>query len=127
MTEHGKARHRGEEGEYSEILVPVTELSDRGLLIGVVHEVHEALENFRLIAEGVFDCFAVFPILLVFKHVHERAVIHSVHSQSPDEVALHHPERLGKEEGVRQFLVDPIDDLPPEFIGNQAVELLILE
>ncbi len=127
VTEHRKARHRCKEGAHSKILVAVAELGDGGLLVGVVHEVHEALEDFRFIDEGVFNRIPVFFILLVFEHVHERAVVHPVHSQGSDEVALHHPERFGKQEGVRQFLIDPVDDLPPKLIGDQAVERLVIE
>ena len=51
--------------------------------------------------QHVLDGLAVLGVLLDLEHVHEGAVVHAVHAERPDEIPLHHPERLGQEQRVR--------------------------
>ncbi len=45
-----------------------------------------------------------------------------MHAQGADEVALHHPEGLGEEEGVGRLARAHVHDLPPELSGHGGVE-----
>ena len=94
-----------------------TRLLDRRFLVGVVHEVDVALEDLGVEFERVLDDEAVFGVLLVAHHVHERAVVDAVHAESADEVALHQPERLGQQQRVGRLGGDAIDHLAPELLG----------
>ena len=125
MSEHGKTGKRGEDSTDAEVSVSVTELGYGRFLIGVVHEVDIALENFRLIGKSVLYGKAVLLVLLVLEHVHERGVVNTVHAQCSYEVSLEHPEGLSQQESVRHFLCDPVNDLTPEFLRDPPVEFLI--
>ena len=122
MADHRQPRQRCEERHDPEVFVAGPELLDRRFLVGVGHEVHEALQDLSVELDGVADHLAVARVVLVPEHVHERAVVDPVHPEGPDEVALHQPERLGKEEGVRRLRGDSVDDLAPELVRHQRVE-----
>ena len=48
VTEHRQPGEGGEQHAHAEVLVPVAELRDRSILVGIVHEVDEPLEHLRL-------------------------------------------------------------------------------
>ncbi len=123
MADHRQAgegrHHRGD----PEVLVALAELLQRGLLVGVAHEVDVALEDLGVELDGVLDDPPVAGAVLVAEHVHERAVVDAMHAQRPDEVALEQPERLGEQERVGDLGRDPVDDLAPELERHPGVEL----
>ena len=125
VAEHREAGHRAHQRADAEVLVVVAELRDRGVLVRVVHEVDEALQDLRLEVEDVLDRLAILVVLLALQHVHECRVVDTVHAQRADEVALHHPERLGEKQGVGRARLHRVDDLAPELEGEDAVELLL--
>ncbi len=125
VSEHRKPRHGHHKGTNTEVLVLLAELSDGGVLVGVVHKVHESLEYFRVELQGVLNRLAILGVLLVLEHVHKGAVVDPVHTEGPHKVPFHHPERLGQEEGVRDLLSYPIDHLSPELLRYSQVELLL--
>ena len=55
VTEHGQPGQGGHQHADAEILVALAELVHRGALVRVVHEVHVALEDFRVELQGVLD------------------------------------------------------------------------
>ncbi len=124
MAEHGQSGHGRHHRAYAEIFVSPAELGDRGLLVGIVHEVDEALEDVLVEFLGVADRLAVLRVLLALEHVHEGGVVHPMHAEGADEVALHHPEGLGEKEGVGSLARAEVHDLAPEFLGHRAVEVL---
>ena len=125
VPDHRKAGKRRQQRAYREVLVTVAELGDGRLLIGVVHEVHVALEDLRLEDKRVLYSQPVLLVLLILEHVHERGVVDPVHSECSHEVAFHHPESLCEKQCVRNFLSDPVNDLSPEFLRDSPVELLV--
>ena len=127
MAEHRQTGQRGEYGADGEVAVAVAELCDRGLLVGVVHEVHIALEDLGFEDQGVLDRHAVLLVLLVLEHVHEGRVVDAVHAQCADEIALHHPEGLCEKQRVWNLVRNAVDHLPPELLRNPPVELLVAE
>ncbi len=118
MADHRRAGHRGEEGADAEILVAVAELRDRRFLVRVAHEIDEALEDLLVEFLGVLDGQAIERVLLVLEHVHEGRVVDAVHSQGPREIAFHHPESLGEEEGVGRGDRAFVDHFPPELVRH---------
>ena len=46
-----------------------------------------------------------------------------MHAEGSNEVALEQPEGLGEQEGAGRFRGDAVDDLPPELVGHQPVEI----
>ena len=125
VPEHRQPGHRRHERRDAEVLVARAELLDRSLLVGVVHEVDEALEDLGVELEGLAHDLPVVGVAFVPQQVHERAVVHAVHAEGPDEVALHEPERLGEEERAGRLGRDPIDDVAPELGGHRAVEVAL--
>jgi hypothetical protein len=123
VADHRQPRHRRQQRRDPERLVAGPELLDRGLLVGVRHEVHVALEDLGVELDGLADDLAVARVVLVAEHVHERAVVDAVHAERPDEVALEQPERLGEEQRVGRLGGDPVDDLAPELVGHPPLEL----
>ena len=123
VAEHRQAgqgrQHRGD----AEVLVALAELLDRGLLVGVAHEVDVALEDLRVELDGLLDRLPVARRVLVAEHVHERAVVDAVHAERPDEVALEQPEGLGQQERAGDLRGDPVDHLAPELDRHPRVEL----
>ncbi len=93
-------------------------------LVGVVHEVHVALQDLGVELERVLDDRAVLGVVLVAQHVHKGAVVDPVHAQRADEIALQQPEGLGQEQGVGRFGRHPVHHLAPELVGHGRVELL---
>ena len=55
VAEHRQARQRREDRRDAEVLVALAELLDRGLLVGVAHEVDVALEDLRVELDGLLD------------------------------------------------------------------------
>ena len=123
VAEHRQPGQRREDGGHPEVLVALAELLERGLLVGVAHEVDVALEDLRVELDGLLDHLPVAGAVLVAEHVHERAVVDAVHAERPDEVALEQPERLGQQERVRDLGGHPVDDLAPELDRHAPVEL----
>src|SRR6185369_3724874 len=122
VTEHGKTRKCRHQGTDAEIFVPLPKLLDRGLLVGIVHEVDVALENVGIELEGVLDYAAIVGVLLVAQHIHECAVVDAMHTESANEVAFHEPEGFGKEKSAGDFTGNAIDDLAPEFDGHGGIK-----
>ena len=116
VAQHRQPGQRGHDRRDADVLVALAELLDRGLLVGVVHEVDVALEDLGVELEGLPDEPPVARAVLVAEHVHERAVVDAVHPEGPDEVALEHPERLGEQERAGDLGRDPVDDLAPELV-----------
>ncbi len=123
VAEHGQAGEGGQHDAGSEIFITLAKLIHRGALIGVVHEVDEALEDFRLKFEGVLHDGAVLGVVFVAQQVHEGAVIHAVHAQGAHEIAFHQPERLGQQQGVGGFHGGTVHHLTPEFNRHEGIKL----
>ena len=123
VAQHRQPGERREDGGDAEVLVALAELLERRLLVRVAHEVDVALEDLRVELDGLLDDLPVARPVLVAEHVHERAVVDAVHAERPDEIALEQPERLGQQERAGHLLGDAIDDLAPELVRHQAVEL----
>ncbi len=127
MAEHRKSRHGGEECADSYVLVAISKLGIGGFFIRVVHEVYITLKDFRIKENGVFYGVTILLVVFIFQHVHESTVVNPVHPQGPDKVSFHHPECLGKQERIRQFLSDTVNYLPPEFLGKGGIEGLLAQ
>ncbi len=125
VAEHGQAGQRGEQGADAEVFVAAAELVDRGALVGVAHEVDVALEDVGVELDGLLEVGAVLGVLFVAQHVHEGAVVDAMHAEGADEVAFEQPEGFGEEEGAGDFGGDAVDDLAPELVGHECVELLL--
>ena len=123
VAEHRQPGQRRQHRRHAEVLVALAELLERGLLVGVAHEVDVALEDLRVELDGLLDDLPVARAVLVAEHVHERAVVDAVHAERPDEVALEQPERLGQQERAGDLGGDPVDDLAPELDRHPRVEL----
>ena len=52
-------------------------------------------------------------------------VVDAVHAERADEVAFEQPEGLGEQERAGNFGGDAVDDLAPELMRHQRVELLL--
>ena len=124
VAEHGQPGQGGEQQADPEVLVVLPELRDRGLLVGIVHEVHVPFEDLRIELQRVLDGGAVAGVVLLLEHVHEGGVVDPVHAQGADEVALHHPEGLGEQQRVWHLARDAIDDLAPELHREELIEPL---
>ncbi len=123
VGEHGEARHGCHQRAHAEVLVPVPELLDGGLLVGVAHEVHEALEDLGIELQRVADGLPVAGVVLRFQHVHERAVVHPVHAEGADEETFQEPERFRQQQRVGSFPRHAVHHLPPELLRHGAVEI----
>ena len=123
MAQHRQARERRHDHRHAEVLVALAELLERGLLVGVAHEVDVALEDLGVELEGLLDDPPVAGAVLVAEHVHERAVVDAVHAEGPHEIALQQPERLGQQERAGDLGGHAIDDLAPELDRHALVEL----
>ena len=123
VADHRQSGQRRHHRRDAEVLVALAELLDRGLLIGVAHEVDVALEDLGVEFEGLAHQPSVAGAVLVAEHVHERAVVDAVHAEGAHEIALEHPERLGQEERVGHLGRDPVDDLAPELDRHARIEL----
>ena len=123
VPKHGQTGHGGHEHADAEVLVALAELIDGGALVGVVHEVDVALEDFGFKLEGVFDQGAVLVVFFVAQHVHEGAVVDAVHAQGAHKVAFHQPEGFGQQEGVGGFAGHAVYHLAPEFHGEGRFEI----
>ena len=82
VAEHRQPGQRRQDRRHAEVLVALAELLDRGLLVGVAHEVDVALEDLRVELEGLLDDLPVARAVLVAEHVHERAVVDAVHARA---------------------------------------------
>ncbi len=127
VAEHGQAGKRGEEHGRAEVLVPGAELVGGGALVGVGHEVDVALEDVRVELDRFLQVRAVFGVFLITQHVHEGAVIDAVHAESADEIALEQPECLGQEQSAGDLDSDTVDDLAPELMRHEGVEVFLRE
>ena len=58
VAEHRQPGQRGQHRRHAEVLVALAELLDRGLLVGVAHEVDVALEDLRVELERLLDDLA---------------------------------------------------------------------
>ena len=123
VAEHRQAGEGGKQGGDAEIFIAFAELLNGGCFIRVVHEIDIALHNLWIVSQGVFKDFTVFGVLLALEHIHESAVVDSVHAEVAHEVALHHPESLGNQQGVGGFAIDAINYLTPEFDRESLVEV----
>ncbi len=123
VSQHGQPGQGGQDGRHAEVLVTLAELLERRLFVRVGHEVDVALEDLGVELDGLADDLAVAGPVLVAEHVHERAVVHAVHAQGADEVALEQPERLGQQERAGDLGRHSIHDLAPELDRHARVEL----
>ena len=123
VTKHWQAGQRRHQRADAKVFVALGELVDRGALIGIAHEVDVALEDLGVELQRVLDHGAVVRVLLVAQHVHECAVVDAMHAECAHEIAFHQPERLGEQQRVGRFDGGAIDDLTPEFVRHDAIEL----
>ena len=123
VPEHRQTRHGRHEHADAEVLLAASELIDRRALVGIVQEVHPALQDVGVELERVAQHPPVVGVALVAQHHHERAVVDAVHAEGADEVALHEPERLGQQQRAGRLHRDAIHDLAPELLRHEAVEL----
>ena len=96
-------------------------------LVGIVHEINIALENFRIELQRVLDHVAIIRVLFIAQHVNERAVVHAMHAQRSHEISFEQPEGFRKEEGARSFGRAPIHHLAPELVWYGRVEFRLGE
>jgi hypothetical protein len=125
VAEHGQAGQRGQQGADAEVLVAGAELVDGGALVGIAHEVDVALEDVGIELDGLLQIGAVLGVLLVAQHVHEGAVVDAMHAEGADEVAFEQPEGFGEQQRAGNFGGDAVDDLAPELVRHEGVELLL--
>ena len=92
VSYHRQARKSGEKSSYSEVSVIRAKLGDGSIFVRVIHEVYISLENLWFKLQSLFDGISIFLVLLILEHVHECAVIYTVHTKSSYKVAFHHPE-----------------------------------
>jgi len=125
VPEHWQAGQGGEQGADSEVLVSGAKLIDRGAFIRIAHETDVALENVGVELDSFLEIRTILRVLFVAQHVHESTVVDAMHAKSADEVAFEEPEGFGKEEGSRNLGGDAVDDLAPELVRHQRVEVLL--
>ncbi len=65
VPEHGETGQRGHHHADTEVLIAFAKLGDGGLLIWIVHEVHEPLQDLRIELRRVLDDQTVLGVLLV--------------------------------------------------------------
>src|SRR6185312_14710620 len=87
MAKHGQAGQGRQQSAYSEVFISFAKLIDRRALVGIVHEIYVALQYLRIELQGLLYHATVVGILLVTQHVHERAVIDTMHPQRPYEIS----------------------------------------
>src|SRR6185295_15906754 len=92
-------------------------------LVRIAHEVYVALHNVWVELQRVLEHRSIFCVLLVTHHVHEGAVIDTMHSQCSDEVTLHQPEGFGEQKCSRNLGSYSVDDFPPELMRHMSIEL----
>ena len=123
VTEHGQARQCRQHYCDTKVFVPVAKLLDGRLLIRVAHKVDIALEDLRVELERVLDRQAVFFVVLVAQHMHERRIVDPVHAQGTDKIALEQPEGFRQEQSIGDLRSDPVYDIAPELVRDGGVEL----
>jgi hypothetical protein len=125
VSEHGEAGQGSEESGHAEVFVSGAELIDRGALVRVAHEADVALEDVGVELDGFFEVGAVLGVLFVAQHVHEGAVVDAMHAEGANEVAFEEPESFGEEKGAGDLGGYAVDDLAPELVRHQSVELFL--
>ena len=123
VAEHGQAGQRGHHDGDAKAFVALAKLINCRAFVGIRHEVDVALHDVGIEFERVLDDRAVFGVVLVAQHVHERAVVDAMHAQGADEVALHEPEGLGQQQRAGNFGGHAVDHFAPELVRHGAVEL----
>ena len=96
VTKHGQTRQGGKHSADAEIFITFSELLDGRFLVRVVHEVDITLQNLRIELKRILDGEAIFIIVFVAQHVHERRVVDTMHAKRADEISFHQPEGFGK-------------------------------
>ena len=109
----------------AKVLVAVAELIGRRAFVGVAHEIDIALQDVWIKLNRLLEIRPVLGILFIAQHVHEGAVIHTVHPQRADEISLQQPESLRQQERSRNLCGDPVDYLSPELVRHQRIEFLL--
>ena len=125
MAEHRQTGHGYQQNAGAEILPLRTELGNRRFFIRVIHEIDEALENFVIEFQHVFDGFTVLGVFLGLEHVHKSAVVDPVHTEGSDEIPLHHPERLRQQQRTGRLRSDTVHHLTPELHRENRVKLIL--
>ena len=125
VSEHRKSRHRNHQRTDAEVFVSLTELRNRRIFVGIVHKVYVAFEDLRVEFYRILNGITVLLILLFFEHIHEGGIVNAVHTECADKISFHHPERFGKQERVRHFARNAVNDFAPEFVWNACFEFLI--
>ncbi len=125
VPEHRQTRQCAQQNANAKILIPFAKLIHRRALIGVVHEIDKAFEDFRLEFQSVFDQFAVIGVFFVAQHVHKSAVVHTVHAQRTDKITFHQPERFSQQQRVWYLSGDAVNDLTPELDRERLFKLLL--
>ena len=122
VAEHRQAGHGEHRHADTKIFITPSKLRNSGIFIGIIHEVDIALENFRVKFKRVLDQVAIIGIILLFKHVHECAVIDPVHAKCADKIAFEHPERFSKQQGIGDFKLNTVNYLAPELFGYGGIK-----
>ena len=125
VPEHRKTRHRNHQGTDTEIFVVLSELRNRRVLVWIVHKVYVAFQDLRVKFYRVLNGITIFLVFLFFEHIHESGIVNAVHTERTNEISFHHPERFGKQERVRHFARNAVNDFAPEFRRNFCLKLLI--
>ena len=122
MTEHGQTGQCGQDRADTKIFVAISKLLNGGFLIGIIHEVDVTLKNLRIEFKRAFNSEAIFSVIFVTQHVHERGVIYAVHTKCADKISFHHPEGFGKQKCIGNFLGNAVNNLAPKFFGDFFIE-----
>ena len=123
VSEHRQTWQRSHQRAHAEVLVAFPKLVHRCALVGIIHEVHVALENLGIEFDGVLDYVSVVRVLLVAQHVHEGAVVYAMHPERAHEISFEEPKGFGQKQRAGSLRSTAIDHLAPEFVGDGGIEL----
>src|ERR1700722_11506697 len=80
MTNHRETGQSREQRADTKVFVSRAELIDCCALIRVAHEVDVTFQNVGIELDRFLKIGSVFRILFIAQHVHERAVVHAMHT-----------------------------------------------
>ncbi len=89
MPEHWQPWQGDHHRTYPKVLVFLAELVHSGPFVRVVHEIYIPFEDLGIKLECVFHDQSILGVFLVAEHIHEGAVINTVHPEGTDEITFH--------------------------------------
>ena len=123
VTDHRQSRHGRQKQADSEVFIAFSELFGGGFFVGIVHEIDVPFKNVGIKLQRFPNQITVFRVFFFFEHIHESAVVNAVHSESPDKITFHHPERFRQQQCVGNFRRHSINHFPPKLLRHSFIEI----